>query len=81
MKLDSATCGVSDFLQQGNILAIPPRVQLHLGLTVGSPRQPWRLNPFWAQLIDLALLKELQEYLQINGASSSHALGHYESSG
>lgn len=33
----------------------PLRAHLTLGLAVVSPRHFWRLKPFWAQLIDMAL--------------------------
>lgn len=52
----------------------PLRVQLRLGPDVLLPKRCWRLNPFWVQLIDIVLLKELQEYFQLNESTSSPAV-------
>lgn len=43
-----------------------------MGSANNLPKPPWRLNPFWTQLLGLTLLGELQEIFQINATSSSH---------
>lgn len=48
----------------------PVRVQLVLGQSDATPILPWRVNPFWVQLIDKALLGELQEFFQLNAPHS-----------
>lgn len=52
----------------------PLRVQLSLGHGFGIPRQSWRLNPFWAHLLDLVLLGEVREFFQINASGSAPSL-------
>lgn len=52
----------------------PVRVRLQLGLAPSAPRPPWRLNPFWTQLIGMGLLTELREFFTVHAASSNRAL-------
>lgn len=49
----------------------PLRVRLTVGMSGGVPRQTWRLNPFWAHLLDVVLLREIEEFFQTNESSAS----------
>lgn len=65
---------VVEYLPRSVLDHSPMRVQLALGHVAGVPAQPWHLNPFWAQLIHMALLRELEEFFQLHSSCASPSL-------